>query len=77
MKNIVISLIKLYQKTLSPVFVSLFGNGCRFNPTCSEYSKEAISKFGVLEGGALSIKRIGRCHPFSKGYFDPVPEARR
>jgi len=74
MKNITITLIKVYQKTLSPVFVSLFGQGCKFNPTCSEYSKEAISRFGVLKGSALSLKRISRCHPFSKGYLDPIPE---
>lgn len=66
-------LIYLYQKLLSPVLVLFFGRSCRFSPTCSEYSKEAILKHGVGRGVFLSLKRLIRCHPFSRGYYDPVP----
>lgn len=69
MKNLVIFLIKLYQKLISP----LFPNKCRFMPSCSHYAVEAVYKFGVLKGGFLAIRRIGKCHPFNPGGFDPVP----
>jgi len=69
MKNFVIFLIKLYQKLISP----LFPNKCRFMPSCSHYAVEAVDKFGVLRGGFLAIRRIGKCHPFNPGGFDPVP----
>mgnify|MGYP004561553831 FL=1 len=68
-KQIVLFLIKIYQKisTLTPP-------RCRFYPTCSEYTKQAIIKFGLLKGGILGIKRICRCHPFNEGGYDPVPD---
>lgn len=47
---------------------------CRFTPTCSEYAKKSIKEFGVIGGFGLSFKRITRCHPFSAGGYDPVPE---
>jgi putative membrane protein insertion efficiency factor len=62
-------LIRLYQCTLSP----LLGPACRFYPTCSEYALESIGRFGVLRGGWLALRRIGRCHPWHPGGFDPVP----
>jgi putative membrane protein insertion efficiency factor len=62
-------LIRLYQWTLSP----LLGPACRFYPSCSEYALESISRFGVLRGGWLALRRIGRCHPWHPGGFDPVP----
>jgi len=76
-KNIILKLIKIYQKTLSCDH-GLFSFartscGCRFFPSCSQYAYEAISKYGVLKGGFLGAKRISRCHPFSKGGFDPLP----
>ena len=75
MKKVLIFIIVIYQKTLSKILVVLFGKGCRFNPTCSEYAKTAIDRFGVIEGLNLSLKRIIRCHPFSgQATFDPVPE---
>ena len=70
MQIILISLIKLYQKTLS----LLIGGECRFYPTCSSYSIEAIQKHGSLKGSMLMIKRILRCHPLDPGGIDKVPE---
>ncbi|HED07104.1 MAG TPA: membrane protein insertion efficiency factor YidD [Ignavibacteria bacterium] len=68
MRKIFVSLIKVYQKILSP----LFPPSCRFYPTCSEYSAQAITKHGVLKGLIKSIWRILRCNPFSKGGYDPI-----
>ena len=73
MKILTSLLVGLYQKLLSPVLVLFFGHSCRFSPTCSEYSKEAILKHGGRKGAFLSLKRLLRCHPFSRGYYDPVP----
>lgn len=67
--RILIFLIKFYQKYIS----TLLGPNCRFYPTCSQYTLEALQTYGILKGGYLSIKRILRCHPFSKGGYDPVP----
>lgn len=61
--------IKTYQLLLSP----LLGANCRFTPTCSQYGVEAIKKHGPFKGGWLTIKRIGRCHPWGKHGHDPVP----
>jgi len=64
-----ILLIKIYQICLSP----FLGKNCRFNPTCSVYTTEAITKYGVIKGSYLSIRRLIKCHPFSKSdYYDPV-----
>ena len=62
-------LIRMYQLTLSP----MFGPRCRFYPSCSHYGMEAIDKHGALRGSWLTMKSIGRCHPFHEGGFDPVP----
>ena len=69
-KLIFIKLISLYQLTLS----FLIGNQCRFHPTCSQYTKEAIEKHGVIRGSFLGTKRICSCHPWHQGGHDPVPE---
>lgn len=68
MKYVLMTLIKLYQKILSP----LFPPSCRFVPTCSEYSYQALKKYGAIKGTALSIWRILRCNPFNKGGYDPL-----
>ena len=64
-----IAFIRAYQILLSP----LLGNNCRFHPSCSQYTLEAIRKHGSLRGGYLGIRRIIRCNPFNAGGFDPVP----
>lgn len=69
MKKILIKLIKVYQKYLSP----LKRTCCPYTPTCSKYGLEAIEKYGALKGGLLAVWRILRCNPFSKGGYDPVP----
>lgn len=68
-KKIIISIVKLYRKYISPLKKPC----CRFTPTCSQYAIEAIEKYGVLKGLYLSVKRILRCNPFCKGGYDPVP----
>ena len=68
MKKLLILIIKFYRKYIS----SLKRPCCRFYPTCSEYALEAITKYGALKGGFLSIKRVLKCHPFNKGGYDPV-----
>lgn len=76
MKNIALALIKIYQKTLSldHGFLSYFYSKrlCRFHPTCSEYTYQAIFKYGIFKGGYIGIKRIIRCHPWNEGGYDPV-----
>lgn len=69
MRPIALSLIRLYQHTLS----RLMPAACRFTPSCSEYGYEAVARYGVFRGGWLALRRIGRCHPFNPGGYDPVP----
>lgn len=70
MKSALLWLIRLYQRHISPGLP----RRCRFSPTCSQYAFEAITKYGVLRGGWLTLRRLLRCNPFNKGdYFDPVP----
>jgi len=68
--------IRLYQRILSPLKMAIFGpsGACRFNPSCSEYAAQALARHGLLTGGALSIGRICRCHPWGGCGEDPVPE---
>jgi putative membrane protein insertion efficiency factor len=69
MKRLLIGAIRLYRLLLSP----WWGNACRFHPTCSAFAEEAIERHGPVEGTWLAFKRIGRCHPWCAGGFDPVP----
>lgn len=68
LKKVILFLISLYQK-----ISKLTPPSCRFTPTCSEYTKQAVEKYGIRKGGWLGIKRICRCHPWSDGGYDPVP----
>ena len=69
LRRLALLLIRLYQLTLSRVLPP----SCRFTPTCSVYTYQAIDKYGFFKGGWLGIKRISRCHPFNPGGYDPVP----
>lgn len=69
MKQVVISLIRGYQRFISPLLAS----NCRFQPTCSQYTLEAVDRYGVFKGLWLGARRISRCHPFNPGGYDPVP----
>ncbi|MCK5271907.1 MAG: membrane protein insertion efficiency factor YidD [Sedimentisphaerales bacterium] len=61
--------VRFYQLAVSPYLPSV----CRYMPTCSEYALESLARYGFWRGGYLTVKRILRCHPFSKGGYDPVP----
>lgn len=68
-KTVVILLIKIYQKAVSPWTPA----SCRYNPTCSSYSIDAFQKYGLWKGFVLTVKRIGSCHPWGGSGYDPVP----
>ena len=69
MKQLAVLLIRLYQLTISRITPS----ACRYTPTCSQYTAEAIRKYGFFEGGWMGTRRIARCHPWHEGGYDPVP----
>lgn len=64
-----ILLVRAYQATLSP----FLGGQCRYHPTCSHYSIQALKEYGAIRGTVLTLRRIARCHPFARGGYDPVP----
>ncbi|PSB20080.1 membrane protein insertion efficiency factor YidD [Phormidesmis priestleyi ULC007] len=70
MKLLLIGLVRGYRVFISPLFLP----SCRFQPTCSQYAIEALDRHGVLKGSWLATRRICRCHPFSSGGYDPVPD---
>lgn len=72
--NFFIKSIEFYQKFISPIFFLYFGINCRYYPSCSEYTKQAIKEFGIIQGFLLGLKRLLRCHPFCSGGYDPVPK---
>lgn len=69
MARVLIVLVKAYQYLLSP----FFGQQCRFYPTCSEYSVQALQKHGALRGSYYTLRRLMRCHPWCDGGHDPIP----
>lgn len=69
MRQFVLILIRLYQRFVSPFLPP----ACRFHPSCSQYLSEAVEKWGLVRGLYLGLRRLGRCHPFHPGGFDPVP----
>ncbi len=68
MQAVLIVVLRFYKKFISPLLPS----ACRFYPTCSEYTMQAIEKYGAARGAWMGAKRIGKCHPFHKGGYDPV-----
>ena len=68
MQKLIVQALHFYKRWISPALPS----ACRFYPTCSEYMRESIEKYGVVRGIALGLKRLSRCHPFHAGGFDPV-----
>jgi|YNPNPStandDraft_1061719.scaffolds.fasta_scaffold107277_2 hypothetical protein len=60
--------LEVYQRFVSP----LFPPSCRFEPTCSQYAREALKKYGLLKGGGMALRRVLRCHPYTRGGYDPV-----
>ena len=70
MKWVLIGLLKAYRFAISP----LYGQVCRYHPTCSAYALEAVTKHGSIKGSWLAVRRIARCHPWAAGGYDPVPE---
>ncbi len=67
--RILIGMIRVYQKVISPVLPA----ACRYTPTCSQYAREALAKYGAFKGGWLAARRILRCHPWGGHGYDPVP----
>ena len=70
LQSLIRGLIRLYQWVISPLFPAT----CRYAPSCSHYAADAVTRFGVLRGGWMAMKRIGRCHPWGGTGYDPVPE---
>lgn len=64
-----VGLVKIYQYAISP----MLGSRCRFEPSCSRYAVEALQRHGAFKGSWLAVRRIGRCHPWHPGGYDPVP----
>jgi len=67
--RLILALLAAYKRILSP----LFGSRCRFEPSCADYARVAVARFGALRGGILGMWRIARCQPLCRGGFDPVP----
>ncbi|MFW0118981.1 membrane protein insertion efficiency factor YidD [Rothia sp. P5766] len=72
-QNLLIAFIKIYRAIVSP----LYGNVCRYYPTCSAYGLEAVTSHGAIRGLSLTVRRILRCHPWATGGLDPVPAGKR
>jgi putative membrane protein insertion efficiency factor len=70
MRRIAVAALRVYKLVISP----LLPPACRFYPSCSEYAAQAIARHGVIRGGAMSVGRVARCHPWHPGGFDPVAE---
>lgn len=69
MKHVVIALLRAWRFAISP----LYGQVCRYHPTCSAYALDAVTQYGAARGGWLALRRLSRCHPWAAGGYDPVP----
>ncbi|MET3961937.1 putative membrane protein insertion efficiency factor [Marmoricola sp. OAE513] len=69
LRAVLIGLLKVYRFAISP----LYGQVCRYHPTCSAYALEAVTEHGGIKGSWLAVRRVGRCHPWAAGGYDPVP----
>jgi len=69
MTRVLVALVAAYRYAVSP----MLGRHCRFHPSCSEYAQEAVERHGAVRGAWLAVKRLGRCHPWHPGGYDPVP----
>ena len=69
MRKLIVAILRLYKSVVSPLLPS----ACRYYPSCSDYMREAVEKYGPARGLWMGIKRLARCHPFAKGGYDPVP----
>ena len=72
-RRVILGVIELYKRSISPALPP----SCRFTPSCSEYTYQAIERYGVVRGGWLGLSRLIRCHPFNPGGYDPVPQGPR
>jgi putative membrane protein insertion efficiency factor len=68
-RQLLVLVVRLYQVSLGPLLPA----ACRYTPSCSAYAIEALQRYGALKGGWMAVRRIGRCHPFRPGGYDPVP----
>lgn len=68
-RGALVGLLRVYKRFVSPLLPA----ACRFHPSCSEYAMQAVELHGVWRGAGMALRRLGRCHPFSKGGYDPVP----
>jgi hypothetical protein len=77
--RVLLGVIWLYRRMLSPVLPAVFGPacGCRFHPTCSVYATQAVREYGAVVGAGLALRRLLKCHPLHPGGFDPVPPRRQ
>jgi len=73
MTRLLLALLAFYHRWLSPALHAISPSGCKFQPTCSEYAQGAVAIHGALRGSMLAAWRLMRCHPFTRGGFDPVP----
>lgn len=75
LRAVFLGLIFVYQRLISPALTVVSGSGCRFHPTCSEFARQAVGRYGLPRGGLMTVRRLSRCHPFHPGGYDP-PELR-
>lgn len=75
MRWLLIAMVRLYQRLVSPLLNLVSGPRCRFHPTCSAYAVQALEHHGAVRGSVLAARRVMRCHPLNEGGFDPVPPA--